>query len=59
MQHVLPIPLPDYYGLLCWQRLVATYAGGHTSWPDIIVVLFLFVQHLLIDLQLLLPLLLR
>ena len=59
MQHVLPIPLADHNWLLCWQRLVAACAGGHTSWPDVIIVLFLIAHHLLVNLHLLLPLLLR
>ena len=58
MQHVLPIPLTDHHRLRCWQRLVALCAGGHTSWPDVVIVLFLFVHYLLVSLQLLLPLLL-
>src|SRR6266852_471752 len=58
MQHILPIPLPDHHRLCRWQRLVASCAGGHTSRPHLIIVLFLLVHHLLICQQLLLPLLL-
>src|SRR5690242_18532380 len=58
MQNILPIPLPDHHGLRCWQRLVASCAGGHASRPHLIIDFFLLVHHLLIFLYLLLPVLL-